>query len=134
MVDAPKENNGNDKEDPAEDKPSEIQSKHQRQRCHSKSRRSKDINTDTGEDNSPEGAEDNEDPVDAATEQDEREDGQVSPGKYATHEDSEDGNYLPVSEDEASLGSEELIVPEEPLEQERFKRQLIATSRSLKKK
>ena len=33
-----------------------------------------------------------------------------------------------------SLGTEDFIVPEEPLEQERFKRQLIATSRSLKKK
>ena len=31
MVDAPKENSGNDKEDPAEDNPSEIQSKHRRQ-------------------------------------------------------------------------------------------------------
>ena len=33
-----------------------------------------------------------------------------------------------------SLGDEEFIVPEEPLEQERFKRRLIATARSLKKK
>ena len=41
---------------------------------------------------------------------------------------------MPPSEDEASLGTEEFIVPEEPLEQERFKRQLIATARSLKKK
>ena len=46
----------------------------------------------------------------------------------------EDSNYLRLSEDEASLGAEDLIVPEEPLEQERFKRQLIATARSLKKK
>ena len=33
-----------------------------------------------------------------------------------------------------SLGTEDFIVPEEPLEQERFKRQLLATSRGLKKK
>ena len=33
-----------------------------------------------------------------------------------------------------SLGNKDFIVPEEPLEQERFKRQLIATARSLKKK
>ena len=33
-----------------------------------------------------------------------------------------------------SLGTEDFIMPEEPLEQERFKRQLIATARSLKKK
>ena len=50
------------------------------------------------------------------------------------NEDSEDSNYLPLSEDEVSLGNEDFIVHEEPLEQERFKRQLIATARSLKKK
>ena len=33
-----------------------------------------------------------------------------------------------------SLSDEDFIVPEEPLEQERFKRQLIATARSEKKK
>ena len=87
MVDAPKENSGEDKEDPAEDKPSEIQSKRQRQRSRSKSRSSKDSNTGTGEDNTPEGAEDNEDPVETATEQDGWEDGQASPGKQATHEE-----------------------------------------------
>ena len=32
------------------------------------------------------------------------------------------------------LGNEDFIVPEEPLEQERFKRRLIATARILKKK
>ena len=32
-----------------------------------------------------------------------------------------------------SLGNEDFIVPEEPLEQERFKRQLIVTARSLKR-
>ena len=76
-------------------------------------------------------ADDNEDPIDTTNEQ---EDGQVSPVKHATHEDSEDDNYLPLSEDEASLGTVDFIMPEEPLEQEHFKRQLIATARSLKKK
>ena len=33
-----------------------------------------------------------------------------------------------------SLGDDEFIVPEDPVEQERFKRQLIGTSKSLKKK
>ena len=33
-----------------------------------------------------------------------------------------------------SLGDEDFIVPQEPLDQERFKRRLIATTRSLKKK
>ena len=41
---------------------------------------------------------------------------------------------MPLSEDEVSLGDEEFIVPEDPVEQERFKRRLIATAKSLKKK
>ena len=48
--------------------------------------------------------------------------------------DSEDDNYMPLSEDEVSLGDEEFIVPEDPVEQECFKRRLIATARSLRKK
>ena len=41
---------------------------------------------------------------------------------------------MPLSKDEVSLGDEEFIVPEDPVEQERFKRRLIATAKSLKKK
>ena len=41
---------------------------------------------------------------------------------------------MPLSEDEVSLGDEEFIMPEDPVEQERFKRRLIATAKSLKKK
>ena len=41
---------------------------------------------------------------------------------------------MPLSEDEVSLGDEEFIVPEDPVEQECFKRRLIATTNSLKKK
>ena len=41
---------------------------------------------------------------------------------------------MPLSEDKVSLGDEEFIVPEDPVEQERFKRRLIATTKSLKKK
>ena len=37
--------------------------------------------------------------------------------------------YLPPSEDEASLGDEDFIMPEEPVDQEHFKRRLIATAR-----
>ena len=40
---------------------------------------------------------------------------------------------MPLSEDEVSLGDEEFIVPEDPVEQERFKHRLIATSNSLEK-
>ena len=41
---------------------------------------------------------------------------------------------MPPSEDEASLGDDEFVMPEDPVEQERFKHQLIATENSLKKK
>ena len=41
---------------------------------------------------------------------------------------------MPLSEDEVSLGDEEFIMPEDPVEQERFKRRLIDTAKSLKKK
>ena len=48
--------------------------------------------------------------------------------------DSEDINYLPPSKEEDSLRPEDFVVPEDPLDQERFKQQLIATARILKKK
>ena len=48
--------------------------------------------------------------------------------------DDEDDNYTPPSEDEASLDDDEFVVPEDPLEQDRFQRRLMATARSLKKK
>ena len=41
---------------------------------------------------------------------------------------------MPLSEDEVSLGDDEFVVPEDPIEHERFKRRLIATTKSLKKK
>ena len=50
------------------------------------------------------------------------------------NKDSEDSNYLLLSMDKVSLGDKDFIVPEEPAELERFKRHLIATARSLKKK
>ena len=41
---------------------------------------------------------------------------------------------MPPSKDEVTLGDDEFGIPEDPIEQERFKRRLIATARSLKKK
>ena len=41
---------------------------------------------------------------------------------------------MPPSEDEASLNDDELVVPQDPAEQERFKRRLMATTNSLKRK
>ena len=62
MVDTPKENNG-DNENPVEDIPLETHPKSRRQRRRSKPRRSKNSNTVIGENNTPNDAEDNEDPV-----------------------------------------------------------------------
>ena len=125
MVDTPKENNGDNEKDPVKDKPPEIQPKCRRQRRRSKSRRAKDSDTGTRDNNTPDEAEDQENPVELTSEQDDREDGKVSPDEQAANKDSEDSNYLPLSEDDVSLDNEDFIVPEEPLEQERFKRQLM---------
>ena len=58
MVDAPKDNSGDDKENPAKEDPPKTQPKRRRQRRRSKSRCSRDSNTGTGNDNTPNGAED----------------------------------------------------------------------------
>ena len=70
IVDTPKEANGDDKEDPVKNKPPEIQAKHRR-RC-SKSRRMKDSNTGTRDNNTPDDAEDQENPVEQNSEPDDR--------------------------------------------------------------
>ena len=72
MVDTPKENNGDNEKDPVEDKPPEIQPKHRHQRRRSKSRHGKDSDTGTRENNTPDDAKDNEDPVEATSQQDEQ--------------------------------------------------------------
>ena len=41
---------------------------------------------------------------------------------------------MPPSEDEATLNDDEFVVAEDPVEQEHFKRRLVATASSLKKK
>ena len=132
MVDTPKEDDDDGRKDPVEDKPAEAPPKRRRQRRRSKSRREKDSNTGTGDNNTPKNVEDPEAPVEPTSEHDDWEDGQVNPDDPVGNKDSEDSNYLPISEDDVSLGNEDFIVPEEPLKQERFKRQLIATARSLK--
>ena len=130
IVDTPNDDLDDDKEDPVEDKPPGTQSEHQRPRRRSKPHRPRENIASTRKDNTP----DNEDPVEVESEQEEQESGQDNPDEQATYGDSEDSNYLPLSEEEESLGNKDFIVPEEPLEQERFKRRLIATARSLRKK
>ena len=46
----------------------------------------------------------------------------------------ERGNYTPPSDDEASLGNDKFGVPTDPVEQVRFRRRLMATTRSLQRK
>ena len=82
----------------------------------------------------PGDAENNEDPVGATSEQEEHDDRQDNPDEQAIEDDSGDDSYRPPSKEETRLGNEDFIVPEDPLEQERFKLQLLATTRSLKKK
>ena len=125
MIDTP-----DDEKDPVENKPPGTQSEHRHPRRRSKPHRSRENTASTRKDNTP----DNEDPVEVESEQEEQENGQDSPDEQATYGDSEDSNYLPPSGEEEILGSEDFIMPKEPLEQERFKRRLIATARSLRKK
>ena len=132
MVDTPK-GFGDDKEEPDTNKTSETQSKRRRPKRRSKPRRSKDGNTGTGENSTPDDAENSEDPAGATSEQ-EHDNMQDNPDEQAIEDDWKDDSYRPPSEEETSLGNKDFIVPDDPLEQERFKLQLIATSRSLKKK
>ena len=52
----------------------------------------------------------------------------------AADQEAEDDNYMPPSEDEASLDDNEFVVPEDSIKQERSKHRLMATASSLKKK
>ena len=126
MVDTPKEGNG---DGTAEDDPSKKQPKRRCQRRRSKSRQSKNGESDTGDNNTPDSAEDNPLQQDSA-----QEDGEASPHERAADREVEDDNYMLPSEDEASLDDDEFVVPEDPVEQERFKRRLMATASSVKKK
>ena len=124
MVDTPKEGNG---DETVEDDPSKKQSKRQRQRRHAKSRHSKSSDTDTRDNNTPDSAEDDNNPLQHDLE---REGEQASPPEQAAYGESEEDNYMPLSEDEVSLDDDEFAVPEDPVEQERFKRRLMATAHS----
>ena len=128
MVDNPKESDGNTA---TRDNPLEKQYKHRRHRRRSKPRHSKSNYTGTRDNNAVDSAEDKDNPLQPGFEW---EYGQASPKEQATDGESEDDNYMPLSEDEVSLGDEEFIVPEDPVEQERFKCRLIATEKSLNKK
>lgn len=124
MVDTPDNKNDEDNPSPDEDKPVDKPPKRRCQwRCQwrcSRSRRAKDSNTGTGDIETPDNAEDPKYPIEPMSKQDEREEGEYSPG-HADNEDAVDINYMRESEEEVSLGDEDFIVPEEPLDQERYK-------------
>ena len=126
MVDTPKDGDG---EEATEVDSLKKQPKRRRQRCCSKSRHSKNGDSGTGDNNTPESAEDNTIQHDPA-----QEEAEASPHERAADEEVEDDNYLPPSRDEASLDDHEFVVPEDPVKQERFRRRLMATANSLKKK
>ena len=105
MVDTPKETNG---DEAMEDNPSKKKAKHGRRQRRYKPRQG---NTDTGDENNPDGAEDEYNPDQPAFEQAEQEDGQDSPDEHATDGYPEEDNYMPLSEDEISLGDDEFGVP-----------------------
>ena len=63
------------------------------------------------------GAEDEYNPDQPAFEQAEHQDGQISPDEQAMDGYPEEDNYMPPSEDEISLGDDEFVVPEDPVEQ-----------------
>ena len=79
-------------------------------RC-SKPRHSKNNDTGTTDNSTPDDAEDENNPAQPSFEQAGREDGQANPDEQAMNGDSEDDNYMPLSEDEVSLGDKEFIVP-----------------------
>ena len=128
MVDTQNETNG---DEAMEDNPSGRKAKHGRCWRRSKPRHS---NTGPGDESNPDGAKEEYNPDQPAFEQAEQEDEKVSPDEQATDGYPGEDNYMPLSEDEESLDNDEFIVPEDPVEQERFKRRVIATSKSLKKK
>jgi hypothetical protein len=115
MVDTPKKKDDDSAQDPIEDKPVEAPPKHRHQWRRSRPGREKESNTRTTDNDTLENTEDSDHLIELAVEQDEWEEGQVNPDEPVDHEDSEDSNYLPASEEDVSLGNEDFIVPEEPL-------------------
>ena len=107
MVDTPKEGNG---DGTVKDDPSKKQPKRRHQRRRSKSRQSKNGDSGTGDNNTPDSAEDNHLQQDLA-----QEDREAIPHERAADREVEDDNYMPPSEDEASLDDDEFVVPEDPV-------------------
>ena len=110
MVDTPNESDGTKA---TEDNPPEKQSKNRRHWRRSKPRHSKSSDTGTRDNNAADSDEDEDNPLQPGFE---REDGQASPKEQAADGESEDDNYMPLSDNEVSLDDSEFIVPEDPVE------------------
>lgn len=104
--------------------------KRRRQKRRPRSSKRKNSNIVTDDDDNLNQTEDLAEP---ALDQDARQDGENIPAMLSDPSDAKDSNYQPVSKEEISLGDDEFVVPEEPLEQEHLHQRLITTTRSLKK-
>ena len=138
MVDTPREGNG---KETTEDAPKacslEKQSKRQRKRrpksCLGRNNDRMDPTIEQGEPspdqgNTSDSAEDNPLQQDSV-----QEDEGASPHERAADREVEDDNYMPPSEDEASLDDDEFVVPEDLAEQERFNAGLWPRQAALRK-
>src|SRR3954467_13549235 len=105
-LDTPKDGDG---DGTAGDDTSKKQLKRRRQWRRSKSRQSKNGDSGTGDNTTPVSAEEHPLQQDAA-----QEDGKASPRERAADREVEDDNYMPPSEDEASLDDDEFVVPADP--------------------
>ena len=108
MVDTPKEGNG---DGIAEDDPSKKQPKHQRQWRLSKSHQSKSGDTGTGDNNTPDSAEDNNKPLQQDLEQEDE--GASSPERAADGEE-EDHNYIPPPKTRQASATTSSAYPKTP--------------------
>jgi hypothetical protein len=129
MVDTP---SGNGERTPANngDDSGEAPSRRRKPRKRSKTKKGREAIAGTGENDTPEDLGDPDIP-EYPLEDQERPEDQRDP---EDPNDSEDDNYLPPVEEEDSPEDEDLIVPETIEDQEQFRQQLLATSRSLKAK
>lgn len=132
MVDTPKENDDEEREDAGKDSSLDKQPKRWRRR-RSKSRLDKNNDNNARENNTPVDSRGNDDHIDPAAEHDETTNGEHSTDPISEHGDAEDKAHQPPSGEENSPDEDAHTIPERHLEQENLCRRLITTARSLKK-
>ena len=90
--------------------------------------KAKSGDTSTGDNNTPDSAEYNNNSLQHNVE---LEDEQASPPEQAADGEPEEDNYMPLFEYEVSLSDDEFIEPDDPVEQERFKRRCRCQNRRI---